>query len=106
MSTSPSWDRVQGDINDTLVAQLDGVVDLAGVSAIVGHVWRPGTAATNLAASVLNAVDRTVTVELSPWLATATVGAWFFEIQATSGSLTVTWPEASPAIIRVRAQGG
>lgn len=106
MTTTPAaWKRVQGDVNDTLVAQLDGVASLSAVTSIEAHVWRSGVAPTTLTATVLDATNRTVTVNLSPWLATATATVWNIEIQATSGATVQTWPNGTPATLSVRAQG-
>ena len=107
MTISPSWDRVQGDTGDTLVCQLDGVVDLVAVTSVVGHIWNPrsSTAATNLTATVLSAVDRTVTVQLGAWLETADPVTWLLELQVTSPTQTLTWPAGKPGEVRVRPQG-
>lgn len=105
-----TWKRVQGDLNDKLTVTLDGVADLNAVTAVVGHVWRPGVAPVNLTAAVTNAATRVVTIQLGSgggWLATAVVDNWRFEVQATyaDGSI-LTWPAGSPDTIIVRGQGG
>jgi hypothetical protein len=100
--STANWDRVQGDVNDTLVARLDGVANLTGVSTIVGHVWQRGVTSVNLTATVLDATARTVTVQLSPWLNSATPGVWKFELQATwtAGPVTVTWRDATITVYK------
>lgn len=106
--TTATWSRVQGDVNDTLTAKLDGVANLSGVTAIQAHVWRTGVSPVTLTASVLNATDRTVTINLGAsggWLATATPAVWYLELQVTSGTTVQTWPADNPAILRIRAQG-
>lgn len=112
MTLPPRWRRVSGDVGDTLVAVLDGVDTLDGVTAVEGHVWRwvrdDGTPRVTLAAAVTNAAAREVTVQLGGvggWLPTASPGSWLFELEVTSGGVTRTWPEGPPAVIDVRAQG-
>lgn len=92
--SSPNWKRVQGDNGDTLLARLDGVADLAGVTAVEAHVRNPRSndAATTLPAVVTDAAARTVTVTLSPWLDDADPAVWQLEVQAKWGtSATKTW---------------
>jgi hypothetical protein len=103
-----TWNRVQGDVGDTIVVTLNGVADLAAVTAVEAHVWRGATVAT-LTAAVTDADELEVTVELGDdegWLATAAAGAWRFETQATfaDGSI-LTWPSSGTDHIKVRAQG-
>lgn len=105
--------RVQGDVNDTLITQLTGVATFAGAT-VVAHVWQGSGTATNLTASVVNgttssgAVCGVCTVNLSPWLATATPSlGWQLEYQVTFGDGSVlTWPDGAPDTLEVRAQGG
>ncbi len=99
------WQRVVGDTNDTFVARLDGIPDLTGVTAVEAHVWRPNVAPVTLEAAVTDAAARTVTVQLSPWLATATATTWLLEIQASFGTTVRTWPEGNPAALQIRGQG-
>ena len=102
------WSRVQGDTNDTLVAQLAGVADLTGVTAIEAHVWPAQSigAAVTLAAVVTNAASRTVTVNLGSWISTAGPGRYQLEIQTTwGGGPIITWPEGAPDELTIRAQG-
>jgi hypothetical protein len=101
-----SWNRVQGDIGDTVVVTLGGVADLTAVDTIVAHIKR-GDTIEELDATVTSAVNRTVTVELGAadgWLATAAPGRWRIEYQATflDGSV-LTWPDDQPDTIIVRA---
>ncbi len=106
MSVYTQLCRVQGDVNDELTFVMGGVNDLTGAASIEAHVWRSGFLAATLAAAVSDPVERLVVVQLSPWLATATPGEWYFEIEMTFGDGTVlTWPSCDPPILRVRADG-
>lgn len=107
---TPTWNRVQGDIGDTIVITLDGVADLDGVTQVRGHVWRPnGTDKEILSADVTDPTTRTVTVQLGDatgWLSDAAPTVWLFELETVWASgETLTWPEAAPAQINVRPQG-
>lgn len=97
---------VQGDVGDLRSIQLDGITDLTAVTSIEAHVWKGDDAAT-LTTTVTDAANRIVSVNLGGiggWLATADVGSWFFEIQATLGTTVLTWPNrANPDVIEVRA---
>ncbi len=106
--------RLQGavasDRGDTRVLTLDGISSLSDVTAVEAHVWGSATAPIILAATVLSAVDRTVTVQLGAaggWLSTAAPGTYSFEVQCTfTGGIILTWPNGDPDTITVRAQGG
>lgn len=103
------WNRVQGDVGDTIVVTLDGVANLDGVDTVEGHVWRQNVAAVTLDAAVTDSATRRVTVELGDadgWLSDAAPGEWLFETVATylDGSV-LTWPQGTPDRIAVRAQG-
>ena len=108
-----TWYRTQGDVADTIVAQLmSGATaqDLTGVTAVEAHVWpqRGGTTVT-LTAAVTDATNGKVTVQLSgssSWLNTAVAGPYWIEYQTTwSGGAVLTWPEGPRDQIIVEAQG-
>ncbi len=100
------WTRVVGDTNDTLTAQLDGIVDLSGSPTIRSLVWPlAGGAATVLTVTVLSVVDRTVTISLGAWITTAAAGTYNVEIEVTSGGVIRTWPAQRPATLVLRSQG-
>ena len=109
-----TWNRVQGDVRDTVVAYLYGIQSFAGAT-VEGHVWSARTTgSTDLVAVVVDGVDPqgvvcgVCTVQLgvtSGWLSTATPGSWYLEHEVTFADNTVlTWPADSPDTIRVRAQ--
>lgn len=107
-----TWQRVVGDKDDTIVVGLNGIDDITGAT-IVGHVWQGTAAATNLTGTILNATaDGTdapcsVTIALggsSGWLATATAGAYRFDVKLTfTDTSTKTWPSGNPDTIVVRS---
>lgn len=103
-----TWNRVQGDVDDSIVVTLNGIADLSAVDTLEAHVWRGDTRET-LDAEIADSAARTVLVHLGDetgWLATAEPGYWRFEVQATFGIGTVlTWPADEPDRIYVRAQG-
>lgn len=101
-----TWHRVIGDTNDTIVATLNGVTSLSGVSAVEAHVWYGGSSPATLTAVVTDAAACTVTVSLASWISTAAAGAWALEIQTTASGVIRTWPEKGTDTIEVRAQVG
>jgi hypothetical protein len=114
MSSSPTntvWKRVQGDVDDTAVAILGGVADLAGVIAARARVTlttadEPATPVA-LAASVTDPDACEVTVRLSPWLADAELGSWELEIETDwQSGQTLTFPEGRKPMIFVVPQLG
>lgn len=108
---STSFERVQGDVNDTLVVQLEGVGDYTAATATAA-VWTAGNAPTALNASVTNATTsegvacgRCVVAlgGAGGWLSTA-IGSYLLEYQVTfSDGSKLTWPEHSPDELIVRA---
>lgn len=98
-----TWGRKQGDVNDTLVAEMVGIVDLdpQTVDSIEARVRR-GSTVVDLAAAVTDPDARQVTVQLSPWLATAVLGRWelTYRLIFVDGSER-TWPEGQPDYIFV-----
>lgn len=99
------WSRHQGDANDFLIARIDGVDDLASVTAVTASVRFAGGSPVVLTAAVLDTAARTVRVSLSPWIATAALGCWRLGIHLTFtgpvGSLTWPEPRYGPAEIEV-----
>lgn len=97
---------VRGDVNDRRVVRLDGVANLGAVVGVEAHVWRSGVSPVALAATVVDATERTVDVVLGAadgWLATATPGTWWVEIEATFADGSVlSWPAQQPLSITVR----
>lgn len=110
-----TWNRVQGDISDTLTAYLYGVNTFAGAS-VEAHVW-PTTGGTRvtLSAAVVDGTDTAgvacgvSTVQLGAgggWLPLATPAAYFLEHQVTfADGKIITWPAQGYDGINVRAQG-
>lgn len=101
-----TWYRVQGDVQDTLVARLDGVADLVSVTGGEAHVSLCGEFDATLVLTVTDPFARTVMVQLSPWLNTAVPGAWDLEFEIIFGTMTLTWPAKGFDRILVRTQGG
>jgi hypothetical protein len=104
-----TWQRVAGDVGDTITVTLGGIANLDAVSAAEAHVWQDGGTATVLDAEVADAEACTVTVHLGgtgEWLPTATPGRYRLEHQLTflDGSV-LTWPQMRPDEIVVRSQG-
>lgn len=109
-----TWNRVSGDIGDTVIAYLYGAQTFVGAT-VVDHVWKNGTAKTDLAATVVDGFDPdgvacgVCTVQLgnsSGWLKTAAVARWYLEHDVTFGDgSSITWPGTAPDIIDVRAHG-
>lgn len=112
MTTTDAWDRVQGDTNDTLTCQLDGVDTLPIGATLEAHVWRntPPASSSTLVATVLDSTARTVSVRLGSWLTTASPGTWYVEVQVTAAwsdgqTGPRTFPSAGGRPLRIRAQG-
>lgn len=102
--------RVQGDIGDTIDPILDGIQDLASVTAVEAHVWRRGVDPEVLDAEVLDETARTLLVQLGDadgWLSDAAPGVWKVEYQLVFGAGTpsITWPASIKDFIVVSAQG-
>lgn len=96
---------VLGDTGDTRTLRIDGAVDLVAVTAVRAHVWKDGTDPVVLSASVADADDRTVTVQLGNWLATvAEPGVYWFELELDTSGSSLTWP-SKRATLRVRDEG-
>jgi hypothetical protein len=76
-----TWNRKAGDYGPPIVVQLNGIEDLAAVTAIEGHVkLRGGGTAATLTAAVTDVDDRYVTVDLSDWLPDADDGPWHLQV--------------------------
>ncbi len=100
------WTRVVGDTNDTITAQLDGVIDLSGSPTVRALVWPlAGGTASVLTATVTDPILRIVVVNLAAWITTAAAGTYNVEIEVTSGTVIRTWPTTRPATLVLRSQG-
>ena len=101
------YHRVRGDVNDSLVIELRGVDSLATVISVEAHVSYGGANPTTLPAAVESATLRTVRIDLSAWLPTATAGAWDLETQPVFGDgSSPTFPSKGTDKIIVRAPLG
>lgn len=100
-----TWNRVAGDVDDTIDAVLNGVTDLTAATAVEGHVWHGRETPVTLTGSVVSASERRVRINLGSWLALASARSYSFEIQVSFGTTVITWPEDKPDEIRVRSQG-
>lgn len=95
MTTLPTWRRVQGDVDDTIVSDLDGVADLTGVTSVTARVWRTvaPVSSTALTGAIVDSPTAVVSINLSTWLLTAAPGWWNVMIKATwASSATRSWP--------------
>lgn len=107
------WENVYtGDVNETIQVKLTGVDDLTGVTAIEAHVWDPliePNVVTTLAATVVDAAERIVEIELGGpggWLPTLTqdpgqIVYYNVQVEATFGATVSTWP---PDVLTVIGQ--
>lgn len=99
---------VSGDVGDTRTVTLAGIADLDSVTAIEAHVWRNSVTPVTLSATVTDATERTITVQLGGvggWLSTAERGNWLIEYELTFGSTVLTWPAGEPDVLQVRDEG-
>lgn len=92
-----TFHRRRGDLEDPIVARLNGIATLEGIVAAVTASVRRDNVEVALACTVTNAAEREVTVDLDPWQATAEKGEWQFDISVLfqSGALW-TWPREWP----------
>lgn len=101
-----TWNKVAGDIGDTITVTLGGIVTLDAVTAVEAHVWTKGVAPVVLDAAVLDAAACTIEVELggvAGWLATAAYGRWSIEYELTfADGSKLTWPQMGSDLIVVR----
>lgn len=101
------WARVRGTVGDTLVAELDGIGNVADITSIVAKVWLPrvAPAQVTLTAAVTNVALRHVTVQLGGaggWLPTAQRGQWLMRLYPTfPGGAGPPIPEGTPSTIDV-----
>jgi hypothetical protein len=97
------WGKTSGDVGDFIQPRIDGVDSLASVTSIVVYVTQDDVTVV-LSGSVTDAVNRIITVGLSPWLDTAAPGDWWvlYEIHFAGGK-KFTWPEKINDRISVRA---
>jgi hypothetical protein len=103
-----TWQKVAGDVGDTITVTLGGIANLTAVSAVAAHVWQNGGSATVLDAAVTDAVACEILVQLGDtgeWLPTASYGRYSLEYELTflDGSV-LTWPQMRPDEIVVRSQ--
>lgn len=108
------FDAVRGDLKATVEVGLAGVADITGAT-VRGHVWQTGITPILLTGAVSRAVATATEpcavliqlgVDVNGWLATAAPGIWLFEQELTfPNGVELTWPDSSPDLIRVRAQG-
>lgn len=100
------WTRVRGDVNDTITAQIGGVDDLNAVTNVTARVWRKGVTPIALTGTVLDAAERTITVNLSTWLSSTSLvtGQWWIDFKLHFGADQRTWPSGAPAQIVVRSE--
>lgn len=103
MTTADDWDRVQGDTDDTLIARVGGVEDLAAVTSVDALVWKTTTPPSEqvLTASVLDADERTVLIDLGDWITTAAPAVWHVAVRITG-----IWADGSTGRRTFPAEGG
>jgi hypothetical protein len=99
-----TWNRVQGDTDDTIQVILDGIGDLAAVTTVTAHVRKPGRESVELEAEVVDAAARTIAIHLGDWITDAVPGKYLLEIQPVIQGSPVTWPEAGPDTLIIRSQ--
>jgi hypothetical protein len=101
------WNRVQGDVNDTLTVTLAGLVDLSAATSAKGFVALGGQTTAELSVTIPSPSGLTLLVQLSPWLEDAVAGNWTAEWEVTFADASVlTWPDAGLDVIHVRDQQG
>jgi hypothetical protein len=120
-----TWNKVQGDVGDTLIARLMEAsvgptedptpMDLTSVTLVEPYVvwpknkvesrvFLPGSVYTNVGAGI-TPVEGLVLVQLSPWLETAEVGTWWLRYRLSSSGKKITWPDGKADRISVWAEG-
>lgn len=90
----------QGDIGDERILQLTGVASLTGVSTVTAKVWLEGGTPVDLAATVLDETERTVTLKLGTtggWLPSEPIiGMWHGQLHLTwDNGDSLSWPAAN-----------
>lgn len=96
-----------GDIDQTVRVELTGVDTLAGATAVEAHVWVDPDDVTVLDASIVDAANRIVEVELggaAGWLPTLVqdpgdVVLYNLQVQVTFGAEVSTWPPDTLTVI-------
>jgi len=113
----PTWDLKAGDTGTHIVARIEGVDtsnNLDGVSVVAGRVFPVGSPDQGVAltGAVEVSADRTVRLNLSPWLDGLTVTSdddpteYHAVIILTAGSQSPwTWPERGYLLFRVWPAG-
>lgn len=103
-----TWNKVAGDIGDTITVTLGGIASLDAVVSVEAHIWKPGTPPEVLAAAVTDNDTCTIQVQLGDatgWLVDAAQGRWNIEYELTFGDGSeLTWPQMRPDEIVVRSQ--
>lgn len=103
-----TWNKVAGDVGDTITVTLGGIANLDAVTAVESHVWKQGAEPVTLTASVVDAASCTIEVELGDadgWLAETDSGRWSAEHQLTfADGSTLTWPQMGTDTIAVRRE--
>lgn len=104
-----TWQKVAGDIGDSITVTLGGIANLSAVSAVQAHVWKNGSDPAVLEAEVTDADACEILVHLGDageWLPMASHGRYSLEYELTflDGS-ELTWPQMRPDEIVVRDQG-
>lgn len=110
--TTTEWPKVTGDVGEYIDGTLGGVTDLTSVASLRAHVWVANNpVAVTLTATVLDAVARTVRIDLGAsggWLAsTAVAGRYYVEIETTDNAGNIrTFPEREQAIPTIVTRTG
>lgn len=92
--------RVAGDIGDTLLVIMDSDEPLDEATSFTGHVQRFNER-HSLSATLVDAVERSVRVDLDSWLPDATPGIWGLEVVADFGAAVLTYASAREDGVRI-----
>jgi hypothetical protein len=95
--TVTRWRRYLGD-TDSIQLQLNGIDSIMQGAQATAKVVRNG-AATSLPASVIDSVNKIVSVTLTTWLADPGTATGVYTLRVTLDD--VTWPEVGEAQIEV-----
>lgn len=92
-----TFKRRTGDKKDPIYSRLNDIASLDGnVSSIVATV-RKDDLDIALAATVHDALECIVKIDLDPWLATAAVGTWLLKVKVFfADGAEWTWPREYP----------
>lgn len=102
-----TWNRVTGDIKDTITAKLNGINDLLNAVSGEAHIWAcDGGATVTAPVTITDAANSIVRADLSSWLPTAVPGPYDLEWEITFGDGSQwTWPSLGRDRINIRQQG-